>query len=82
LRADTGGKHFLGDGTVAMRSGKTGVQRLQHLAVGFMLNSGGQGGGLHRGAVQDTFDGRGIHFTTESSADLLGDGGTGSRILQ
>ena len=47
-----------------------------------MLNPSGQGGGLHRGAIEDTFDGRGIHFTTESSADLLGDGGTGSRILQ
>ena len=47
-----------------------------------MFDACGQGGGLYCGAVQDAFDGCGIGFTAESGTDLLGDSGTGIRVLQ
>ena len=47
-----------------------------------MLDACGQRSGLYRSAVQDAFDGRCIGFTTERSADLLCDSGTGVGVLQ
>ena len=60
----------------------TRVQRLQHFAVGFVLDACGQRSGLYRGTVQDAFDSCHIGFATEGSADLLCDSGTGVGVLQ
>ena len=69
LRANTVGEHFLCDGAVALR--QAGTQRLQHLAVGLMLHALRQRGGLHRGAVQNIFDGGNICLPAKRGADLL-----------
>ena len=80
LRANTGGEHFLRDGAVALR--QPGTQRLQHLAIGLVLHALRQRGGLHRGAVQNIFDGSNIRLPAERSADLLRDCSARGRILQ
>ena len=80
LRANTGGEHFLCDGAVALR--QAGTQRLQHLAVGLMLHALRQRGGLHRGAVQNIFDGGNICLPAKRGADLLRHRGACGRILQ
>ena len=77
-----GRSKLLGRGLVALCGRKSRVQRLQHFAVGFVLDACGQRSGLYRGAVQDAFDGRRIGFAAKGSADLLCDSGTGVGVLQ
>ena len=81
LRADGGGKRF-GSGFVALCVGNAGAQRLQHFAIGFVLDAFRQRGSLYRSAAQNTFDGRRIGFTTEGGADLLRHGSSGAGVLQ
>ena len=81
LRADGRGKRF-GGGFVVLRFANARAQRLQHFAVGFVFDALRQRGGLHRSAIEDAFDGRGIGVTTEGGADLLGDGSAGAGVLQ
>ena len=81
LRANGGGECF-GGSFVVLRFANSGAQRLQHLAVGFVFDAFRQRGGLHRGTVQDAFDGGGIGFAAEGGADLLGDSSAGAGILQ
>ena len=81
LRADGRGQ-LLGRGLVALCGRESRVQRLQHFAVGFVLDACGQRSGLYRSAVQNAFDGHCIGFATERSANLLCDSGTGVGVLQ
>ena len=81
LRADGRGKRF-GCSFVAARSRNSGAQRLQHFAVGFVLDTFWQGSGLYRRAIEDAFNGRSIRFTAQCCADLLRDCGAGFRVLQ
>ena len=81
LRADSRGKRFCRR-FITAGSANARAQRLQHFAVGFVLDACGQRSGLYRGAVQDAFDRRHIGFTTESGADLLRDSGAGVGVLQ
>ena len=80
LRANTGGEHLLRDGAVALC--QPGTQRLQHLAVSLVLHALRQRGGLHRGAMQNIFDGGNICLPTKRGADLLRHRGACGRILQ
>ena len=81
LRAD-GCRQRFGSGFVAAGSANTGAQRLQHFAIGFVLDAFRQGGCLDGSATQDAFNGRGIRFTAQRGADLLRDCGAGFRVLQ
>ena len=81
LRADSRGKRFCRR-FITAGSANARAQRLQHFAVGFVLDACGQRSGLYRGAVQDAFDGRRIGFAAKGSADLLCDSGTGVGVLQ
>ena len=69
-------------GLIALGRGKVSAYRLQHLAVGFVFDACGQCGGLHRSAVQNAFDSRGIGFTAQCGADLLGNSSAGAGVLQ
>ena len=81
LRADSRGERFCRR-FITADSANARVQRLQHCAVGFVLDACGQRSGLYRSAVQDAFDGRCIGFAAKGSADLLCDSGTGVGVLQ
>ena len=81
LRANGGGERFCRR-FVTTGSANARAQRLQHCAVGFVFDACGQRSRLYRGAVQNTFNGCGIGFTTECSADLLRDSRAGVGVLQ
>ena len=81
LRANGGGERFCRR-FITAGSTNARAQGLQHFAVGFVFDACGQRSGLYRGTVQDAFDRRHIGFSTEGSADLLCDSGTGVGVLQ
>ena len=81
LRTDTGGKRFLCD-AVALHCADTRLQGLQHRAISGLFDALRQCAHLRRSTVQHRFDGSCISLVTEGGTDLLGDGGTGNRVLQ
>ena len=82
MRTDTGGEHFLGDCAVAMRSGETGAQRLQHLAISLVLDAFRQRRRLNGSASKNIFHGSRIDLATEGGADFRRHHSARRRVLQ
>ena len=81
LCADGGSKRF-GSGFVALCSTNSGVQRLQHFAVGFVFDALRQRSSLNGSAIQNAFNRGGIRFTTQCGADACGNRCPRSGVLQ
>ena len=81
LCGNAGSERFLGS-AVALRGTYTCLQGLQHRAISGLFDALWQLAYLRRSTVQYRFDGGCISLVSEGRTDLLGDGGTGNRVLQ